>query len=115
MLVLFSFSLSYRSATESMQAGEFFQLPLDVKASTRGYTAFDSELIRGDTPIPKESIYFFRGGDIQQNPPPSALRDSVILLHDVRLISFSSRDITQTNLVAKEMETVERHHLLEHV
>lgn len=71
-----------------MQAGEFFQLPLDVKASTTGYTAFDSELVRGDTPIPKESIYFFRGGDVQHNPPPPALCDSMFWLRDVRFISF---------------------------
>ncbi|CEO59462.1 hypothetical protein PMG11_04137 [Penicillium brasilianum] len=63
-------------------AGEFFQLPLDVKARTTGYTAFDSELVRGDTPIPKESIYFFRGGDVQHNPPPSALCDSMFWLRD---------------------------------
>lgn len=110
---LFS-NLTFRQ-TESIQAREFFQLPLDVKAKTTGYTAFESELIRGDTPIPKESIYFFRGGDIQQNPPPRALRDSINVLHDVRFMGFSFRDIPHTKILAKEMETVERHHLLDHV
>ncbi|KAJ5167008.1 uncharacterized protein N7482_005789 [Penicillium canariense] len=63
-------------------ARAFFQLPLYVKGETRGYSPLDSELIRGDTPIPKESIYFLRKSDPQDNSPPSGLHDSVMALHD---------------------------------
>lgn len=84
-----------------------------MKTKTKGYTGFDSELIRGDTPIPKESIYFFRKKDRQGNPPPSSLLDSVVVLHDVRPMSFPPRGITKSNVqVEQEMEIVEGHHIL---
>jgi hypothetical protein len=85
-----------------------------VKAETKGHTGFDSELIRGDTPIPKESVYFFRASDLQGNPPPSSLRDSVIVVHEVRFKSFYLQDTTRTDILAQEMEADERHHILGH-
>jgi hypothetical protein len=104
--------LLYVLITRTIQVLEFFQLPLDAKKKTKGYSGFDSELIRGDTPIPKESIYFFRKEDSQGDPPPSALHDSVVALHDVRSMSFPPRNMTISNIQAEEMETVERHHIL---
>jgi hypothetical protein len=82
---------------------------LDVKTKTKGYTGFDSELIHGDTPIPKESIYFFQKEDSQGPPPPLALFDSVVVLHDVHFMGFPPCDIAKSNIQAEEMETVDGH------
>ncbi|CRL21688.1 unnamed protein product [Penicillium camemberti] len=62
-------------------AREFFQLPIEVKNTTRGYSAFDTELIRGRTAFPKESVYFFRKAVEDCHPPPSEFQYSVKDLH----------------------------------
>ncbi|KAJ5610287.1 hypothetical protein N7510_007006 [Penicillium lagena] len=64
-------------------AQTFFQLPKETKHSTKGYSAFGTELIRGEKPIPKESIYFL-GNKEQENriPPPSDLYLSIRALHN---------------------------------
>lgn len=64
------------------QAPGFFQLPIEVKTKTQGYSAFDTELILGRTAIPKESIYFFRKGEDNSTSSPSDLEDSIKAFHD---------------------------------
>ncbi|CAG7996312.1 unnamed protein product [Penicillium nalgiovense] len=39
-------------------AREFFKLPIEVKEKTSGYSGFDTELVRGKTAIPKETICY---------------------------------------------------------
>ena len=57
-----------------------------MKQRTRGYSGFGTELIRGVTAIPKESVYFFREKDQQDDhiSPPSELCRSITALHNVR-------------------------------
>ncbi|KAJ6092598.1 hypothetical protein N7486_007887 [Penicillium sp. IBT 16267x] len=63
----------------SQRAPGFFQQSIEIKTKTKGYSAFDTELILGKTAIPKESIYFFRKGDADGISPPSDLEISTIL------------------------------------
>lgn len=70
----------------------FTQQPDATKQNTRGYSGFGIELVRGETPMPKESIYFFRRNDMQQQgvvqqhqrPAPQDFHRSVTLLYKVR-------------------------------
>ncbi|KAJ5920643.1 hypothetical protein N7516_011501 [Penicillium verrucosum] len=47
-----------------------------------GYSAFYTELLRGKTAFPKETVYFFRKGAKNNHPPPSEFQCSVKALHN---------------------------------
>ncbi|KAJ5672582.1 hypothetical protein N7507_001709 [Penicillium longicatenatum] len=66
----------------SQRAPGFFQLPFEIKNETKGYSAFDTELILGRTAIPKESIYFLRKGGDDYIAPPLDLENSIKAFHD---------------------------------
>ena len=76
----------------ALQARTFFtQQPDATKQSISGYSGFGTELVRGEIPMPKESVYFFRRNDMQQGvaqhqqqQPPQDLHRSVTLLYKVR-------------------------------
>ncbi|KAF3016010.1 hypothetical protein E8E15_004002 [Penicillium rubens] len=59
-------------------AREFFNLPIEVKEKTNGYSGFDTELIRGKTPIPKETICYKKSVEnYHSRSLPSGLQYSV--------------------------------------
>ncbi|KAJ5759937.1 hypothetical protein N7520_007093 [Penicillium odoratum] len=60
----------------------FFQLPIDVKSRSKGYSALGTELVLGRTAIPKESIYFFQNGGDDCTPPPSDLQNYIKEFHN---------------------------------
>ncbi|KAJ6034416.1 hypothetical protein N7460_008591 [Penicillium canescens] len=72
----------FQDARAFLSARGFFQLPTQVKEKTRGYSAFDSELVRGKTPIPKETVYFNKKGAENEYSPPLGFQCSVEALHD---------------------------------
>ncbi|KAJ5812312.1 hypothetical protein N7474_008613 [Penicillium riverlandense] len=87
-------------------AQSFFQLPKEIKHSTGGYSAFGTELIRGETPIPKESIYFRKKEQENRIHPPSDLYLNIGALHDLKewrhlrgeLFRVLSRDILNSDI-----------------
>ncbi|KAJ5270564.1 hypothetical protein N7497_008666 [Penicillium chrysogenum] len=59
-------------------AREFFNVPIEVKEKTNGYSGFDTELIRGKTPIPKETICYKKSVEnYHSRSLPSGLQYSV--------------------------------------
>ncbi|KAJ5494259.1 hypothetical protein N7463_010346 [Penicillium fimorum] len=67
---------------QDVRARGFFRLPIEVKNQARGYSGFDTELIRGKTAFPKESVYFLRKGVENRHPPPAEFQNSVENLHN---------------------------------
>lgn len=67
------------------QARTFFtQQPDTIKQTIKGYSGFGTELVRGEIPMPKESVYFFRRNGIQRQGAPPDFHRSVTLLYKVR-------------------------------
>lgn len=80
----FPFKMTFYVKADFQQARDFFQLPMRLKDRTTGYSAFGAEIIRGKAAA-KESVYFFRKNDREENhiPPPSDLYRSIKAIHDV--------------------------------
>lgn len=78
------FKLTFYVEADLEQARDFFQLPMCLKGKTTGYSAFGTEIIRGKAAF-KESVYFFRKNDQEENriPPLSDLYRSIKTIQDV--------------------------------
>ena len=93
---LYTQALEY-GINHASQARAFFAQAGGIKQSTRGYSGFSTELVRGETPIPKESVYFFRNDThrgVLQHPPQGFL-SSITSLHEVSNTTKPSNIITK--------------------